>query len=108
MISSAAPTEIAESATLNDGNAQLPNQTWMKVRDVAQVGAIDEIADCSAQNERQASRQYQLVVFADTPQPDDQHDAHNRREYDKKPALPAARIGEKTECRTGVSAGASG
>ena len=30
MISSAAPTEIAESATLKDGNAQLPNHTWMK------------------------------------------------------------------------------
>ena len=30
IINNAAPTLIAASATLNDGKAQLPNQTWIK------------------------------------------------------------------------------
>ena len=30
IINNAAPTEMPASATLNDGNAQLPNHTWIK------------------------------------------------------------------------------
>ena len=96
-----APIVIAVSAMLNAGKVPAAPVEVDEVDDVAVHDAIDHVAERAAEHQRQADRE-QRLVGADAPQPDHQHEAHDQRQPDEEPALPAGRLREDAERGAGV------
>src|SRR5680860_347820 len=72
-----------------------------KIHHMTISDAIDHIADRAAQYQSERGRG-PLLVIVQAFEPDNDRDAHGNRQHDKKPALPALRVAQKTERRPGV------
>ena len=77
-ISSAAPSVIALSATLNDGKYRRRQWTWMEVDDVAVQQAVDDVAERAAEDQRERPAEQPLAAVA-REHPDDEDRRRRRR-----------------------------
>src|SRR5690606_12521992 len=67
-----------------------------EIDDVAVQQPVDQVADRSAQYQRNGQRKPAIAVV-DLAQPADEEYAHGHRQQAEKPALPAAMSGQKAE-----------
>ena len=63
---------------------------------------VDEVAERTAHDERQAAGEQALARRAQAPHPHDQRHAHRECQHHEQPALPAGGVGEEAEGRAGV------
>ena len=100
--STAAPTVMAESATLNAGKYALPACTWMKstTRPRARRSIMLPSAPPTMSASPQASSPCALALQA--AHPHEQRRAHPERQQHEQPALPSGGVGEEAESGAGV------
>src|SRR5690606_14918159 len=84
------------------GEIPIPPVEIDEIDDVRVPHAIDDVTERTAEDERQADRQDELLGRADPAQPYQQHDAHDQCECDEEPALPTARVVEHAERSTPI------
>ena len=74
-----------------------------EIDDVAEADTIDNIAERTTEDQRQTTRKDSLARRPQSPQPDGDDGAHRNGQRNKKPPLPATRVGKETESSTGIA-----
>jgi hypothetical protein len=86
---------------LNDG--KIPKPYLDEVGDIPECNAVNQVANRTAQYQRQSRCKHRVPLIANAPQPDRDGQAHATGKHYEKPALPAPGVSEKTEGRSRIA-----